>query len=211
MICISIPNMKADKCIELIKEKRMAEIRLDLNDYSTDEIKCIFSVNNRLIATCRRGRYSDEERTYILIQAIESGVAFVDIEYESSRSFKKELLSCAREHYCRIIISYHNYQYTPSKQVLQNIIDECLCMGADIVKIACKVDSIDESARILSLYEENKHLVAIGMGKKGKITRLAAPFLGAPFTFVSSGEDKETAEGQIDIESFSEVMKILNG
>ena len=40
-------------------------------------------------------------------------------------------------------------------------------------------------------------MVVIGMGREGLITRVAAPFLGAEFTFASPGKGKETAPGQL--------------
>ncbi len=46
-------------------------------------------------------------------------------------------------------------------------------------------------------------MVIIGMGEKGVITRVAAPMLGAEFTFASAETGKETAPGQISKERLS--------
>ena len=49
----------------------------------------------------------------------------------------------------------------------------------------------------------------IGMGKKGRITRVVAPLVGSPFTFASLIEGRETAEGQIDKAALGSLMETL--
>ena len=63
-----------------------------------------------------------------------------------------------------------------------------------------------DAARLLSLYTITGRKVVIGMGKAGKITRVAAPFLAGEFTFASSVEGEATAEGQL---SYKEMKKII--
>ena len=55
----------------------------------------------------------------------------------------------------------------------------------------------------------NKKIIVIGMGEKGKITRIVAPLLGSPFTYASLKEGKETAEGQISVDRLKELMRLL--
>ena len=47
------------------------------------------------------------------------------------------------------------------------------------------------------------------MGNKGRITRIAAPLLGSPFTFASLSKGKETAEGQIEKDILEQMMRLL--
>ena len=47
------------------------------------------------------------------------------------------------------------------------------------------------------------------MGNKGRITRVAAPLLGSPFTFASLSKGKETAEGQIEKDTLEQMMRLL--
>lgn len=62
---------------------------------------------------------------------------------------------------------------------------------------------------MLSLYESRKNVIALGMGPLGVITRIAAPFLGAPLTYASLAPGKETAEGQPDLKTLEAVMKFV--
>jgi len=209
MICISISEPSLDKILEFIGKAEMAEIRLDLMDLSDLEIEKIFSQPVKLIATCRQGKFNDEERKKKLIKAIQSGASYVDIEIESNDDFKKEIKKIAKSHKCKLIISFHDFDKTPSTEELNKIVDDCFSEGADIAKIACKANTENDAVRILSLYVHHKNLVALGMGEKGMITRVASLLLGAPFSFASIGTGKETASGQIEFEDMKKIMNKL--
>ncbi|MBI4646581.1 MAG: type I 3-dehydroquinate dehydratase [Bacteroidia bacterium] len=209
MICVSIAEKDIKKCLTMMHKVDLAEIRLDLTTFTFEEIKQIFSASLRLIATCRPGRYSEIQRSEILLTAVKNGAAFVDIETEASEQYKKNIILTAKKNKCKIMVSYHNYESTPDEDTLQKIIKNGFRQGADIMKIACRVNVIPDCATLFSLYRCQKPLIAIGMGALGRITRIAAPYLGAPFTYASFEEGKETADGQIDFKTLKHFYKIL--
>ena len=51
-------------------------------------------------------------------------------------------------------------------------------------------------------------VVAFAMGKKGVLSRLLAPYYGAPFTYVYIGE-KPVAPGQLGFEEIIELWNIM--
>jgi len=213
MICLCIGNPSVPLCQKLLPVVELAEIRLDGADLSPNEIQRIFTLHANLIATFRPGPGDDapEKRKMALLTAVEAGAAYVDIEIEAGAEYKKQIIQTARQQECQVILSYHNYENTPSKKYLETIIEQCFSRGADIAKIACQVHSEADSARILSLYDYpgqiyQGKITAIGMGEKGKITRLAAPLLGAPFTYASQSTGKETAPGQLDKETLEKIL-----
>lgn len=209
MICISIGDKNIEKCMAYLEKVEIAEIRLDLTEFSDIEIEQIFAIRKKLIATCRSGKYSDQQREHKLKTAIKAGASFLDIEYESPASYRKNLMNYARKYHCEIIISYHNFKYTPDLDDLEKIMKECFIMGADVVKIATMVIENRDNSKIFSLYEAPGRLVAIGMGKLGKISRVVAPFLGAEFTFASPDECEPTEPGQLKYSKLNEfIMKI---
>jgi 3-dehydroquinate dehydratase-1 len=175
-----------------------------------DQIKKIFSLPHRLVATYRPGQVSNIQRERILSAAIESGATYVDIEIESNQPFKKRIKKICADNDCKLILSYHNYKCTPIRKELENIITTSIVEGADIAKIACLVQSAQDNAEILSLYKnpdlEGK-IIAIGMGEKGKITRVAASFMGAPFTYAAINPEMETAPGQLDSKTLKEIIR----
>lgn len=213
MICLSLGNPSVELCQELLPGVELAEIRLDGADLSLEQIQWIFTFHDNLIATYRpkAGNEAPGKRKIALLTAVEAGAAYVDIEIEAEAAFKKEIMQAARLRGCRVILSYHNYENTPSKKQLDAVIEQCFSEGADIAKIACQVHSEADSARILSLYDypgqfHQGKITAIGMGEKGKITRLAAPLLGAPFTYASQAPGKETAPGQLDKDTLEKLL-----
>ncbi len=199
MICISINEVNAEGAIAALKDIEFAEVRLDKMNVGEEEVKKIFSLPaKRIIATCRPNGRSESERKILLIAAINAGAAYVDVEADAEDRYKKEIVDAAKAKKCKVIISYHNYEKTPPGRELGKMVKQCFASGADIAKIACKVNSDADSARLLGLLDTDKKLIVIGMGKKGKITRIVAPLLGSEFTFASLANGKGTAEGQME-------------
>ncbi len=210
MICVSVAEKTVEGCLKAVKKSELAEIRLDAGLYDCVGIKEIFSSRLNLIATCRRGKFADQDRQHRLSCAIESGAAFVDIEFEERAAYRKRLMSLAKEHSCRVILSFHDYSKTPSRKTLLKVINLSRERGADLVKIACLVNSDMDAARLLGLLDDShKDLVVVGMGERGRIVRILSPLLGGAFTFGSSKRGRETAPGQMSAEELKKFWKIL--
>lgn len=206
MICASIAEKNVEKCMNSLEKVEMAEIRIDLAEFSNEEIRRVFAIRKKTIATCRPGKIREEERVEMLKIAIESGATYVDIEYEASPEYKNDLIDFAHKHQCDVIISYHNYDKTPELEELEEIVRSCYAQGADLAKVATHVNVNRDNSRILSLYKAPGRLVAIGMGDLGRISRIVAPFMGAEFTYASLSEGEATAPGQISYERLSQFI-----
>jgi 3-dehydroquinate dehydratase-1 len=201
MICVSLAKMDYSQLRRILPRLAMAEIRLDEMALSHAEIARIFSLPLPLVATCRPGRYAEPKRQGMLAAAVASGAAYLDIEMDAGRAYRDSLQRLAGDHHCRIILSYHNHNGTPAKRRLDMIVDSCYAQGAEIVKVACRVRRRQDALRIIALYghasAREGSMIALGMGAEGKWTRVAAPFLGAPFTYAALLPGKATAAGQI--------------
>ena len=214
MICVSFGKSVYPELIRQLEQEHLAEIRIDLNNFSNDELSALFSSHPRLIAACRPGVFTEPERIRKLKTAVVSGAAFTDIEYDSDKSSVDEILGLCTLNPSSLIISYHNYKLTPSSSELDELYEKLSEMGADIVKIACTVSSAADNSRIMALYDRTRNsgkpdLIAFGMGEKGRITRVAAPFLGAPFTYASVPGGSGTAEGQMDRSKLEKIYKLI--
>lgn len=207
MICVSIAESTVTKCLEVVEPFDFAEIRLDQISAEAWEMKRIFSLPKKLIATCRPGTMDDQMRKALLTAAIAAGAAFVDIEIDAEAEFREDIVTAARESGCQVIISYHNYEKTPKGRELKHWVKFCFDAGADIAKIACQVHFPADNARLLGLLDEERPLIVTGMGEKGKVCRVIAPLLGSPFTYASPEAGKETAPGQIDINTLRDLLQ----
>jgi 3-dehydroquinate dehydratase I len=220
LICVSVAEPTAELCLEVLKGLDFAEVRIDAMHTTIEDMERIFSKPLTLIATfmpvntaVMTDRFVDyDTRKKFLMAAIEAGAKYVDIEIQSDSAYRKELIEKAKLNDCKVIISFHDFYSTPEKGNLEEIIDLCFNKGADIAKIACKVNSERDNLRLLGLLNNDNYqgrTIVIGMGIKGRITRVAAPLLGSPFTFASLSKGKETAEGQIEKDMLQKIMRLL--
>jgi 3-dehydroquinate dehydratase-1 len=210
MICLSIADVTSDEAVSILANVELAELRLDRIDFDKKDLERLFSSKALTIATCRRnGKMSEDERRDIIIEAIKKGASMVDVEVENSDEFKNEIINAAKKNKCTVIVSYHDYEKTPVMRELEQILNWCFESGADTAKIACQAHSVEDAARLLALYSFGRPLISIGMGDAGKITRIAAPLLGAPFTYASAEDTKKTAPGQIKADKIDAIIKMI--
>lgn len=209
MLCRSIAEKGLNTILESIKGAEMAEIRIEETGLSNDELSILFSSHPHLLATCRPKENTDAERLDLLKRAIDAGAKWVDIEIESNEVYTKELVSYAKSKACKVIISYHNYTETPNSESLNKIVEEAKKQEADIVKLACHVTHLSDNANLMALYSNNIPIIALGMGKLGMITRIAALKMGAPFTFVKGDNMQKTAPGQISESDLRSALSYL--
>ncbi len=210
MICVSIADLGVSEAIKIIEKSELSEIRLDRMKFSAEDIYKLFNSKYKTIATYRPVEsVSDDERKKFLIAAVNTGASYVDIEVENNDDFKNEIIEAAKLKKCKTIVSYHNYEKTPVIRELEQIMRWCFESNADIAKIACHVDSVEGCSRLLSLYSYGNPIISIGMGQEGKITRIAATLLGAPFTYASIDESKKTAPGQFDSQQLNTIIEMI--
>jgi 3-dehydroquinate dehydratase-1/3-dehydroquinate dehydratase/shikimate dehydrogenase len=210
-VCVSIGEQTYSGIVTALERVDFAEIRLDVSRIAKSEIRAIFSSGKQLVATCREGVYGRDERLDRLVEAISAGAAFVDVETEADDDFRKTISKYARANNCKIIVSYHNFESTPSLAEMCNIVETCRKQDADIVKLVATARNQSDAARVMSLYagDFGASLVAFAMGDAGLITRVACVFLGAPYTYAAISDDKPLAEGQISVEKIKNIMNTL--
>ena len=210
MICVSLANMDFEECLQATVREPLVEFRFDLLDIGPSRVISLVSKAKHCISTCRQGTMSEDNRFLILQTALEAGTEYVDFDLESDMDFMKELIPTARSKGCDVILSYHDYQKTPQADELDQIVNNAVEAGADVVKVACQVNKSDDLVNLFQLYRHKFRKVVLGMGEKGLITRVAATLLGAEFTFASPGEGQETAPGQISKERLESILAQLH-
>lgn len=209
MICATVAEKTVAECVRAIEGLSFAEIRLDAMDVTPRDMGLIFSRGKRLIATCRPGKFNDDERRELLITSIDEGASFVDLEVDSDEEYGARIVERARTKGCKVIVSFHDYEKTPEREELLHIVARCFEKGADVAKIACRVESGREIARLVGLLDSPDPPVVIGMGHEGAVTRVMAPLLGSPFTYGARESGKEVVEGQLDCHTLRRVFNFL--
>ncbi|NOX20474.1 MAG: type I 3-dehydroquinate dehydratase [Nitrospirae bacterium] len=210
-----IPLLKDDQ----LKSIDLIELRIDLfEDLSLDHIKGVFKkaegFNKPLIATVRDVKeggakeIADSDRLNIY-EAIADRASMIDVEIRSS--ILRDVKEVCKKGNTLLIASFHDFNTTPERDEIIEIINTARAAGADIVKIATRVEN-EKHIRLLTeitLMEYGKGIITIGMGQKGLITRVVFPVLGSLFTFASVGAPK--APGQIPVTELREIINRLYG
>ena len=210
MICVSLGKTGYKEAVGLAAKMPMMELRADMLDWSRDEYYTMISRLRSSVFTFRPGTITEKERLEMYRFAIECGVNYIDVEMEVSVDFLSEIRRVLKGSRTELILSYHNYEGTPSRDEQSGIMESGYSNEADVVKLATMVDNYSDAAVLLSMYSHEGRKLVIGMGEKGKIVRIAAGFLGAEFTFAAIEKGEITAPGQMTWYEMEEIYKIIN-
>jgi len=167
---------------------------------------------SRIIATVRRPAEQSppkvrlsECRRLELYRLLAPVVDWVDVEVLSPLA--PEVVRVARSHGARVILSWHNFQRTPSPASLKRVWRKAAGLGPDIVKVAAVVRSAGDLAVLLSAgwrTAGRPEPVIVPMGEIPAICRLAALAAGSLFTYAClSGE---TAPGQPTLKQVRQLL-----
>ena len=211
MICVSLGIIDFAEALKIAEKSSMVEFRADILGWTREEYAMILGLPKKSIFTFRPSdAISDVERLDMYNFAVKNGVDFVDVEMEASREFVNTIKQNIKNTDTELIISFHDYEGTPSLAELKVIMDQCTTLGADVIKIATMVNDHSDAAGLLSLYREAGRKVVIGMGEKGKIVRIASVLLGAEFTFAAPERGLVTAPGQMTVREMEQIFNIIN-
>ena len=146
---------------------------------------------------------SEEERLAHYLALLPAAAA-VDIEMRSTRRLR-DVLEAARHGKKALIVSFHDFEGTPSLAKLRRISTRARRAGADIVKIAAKTETPAEVARLLILLEEaSEPLAVMGMGALGRASRLLFAKAGSALNY--GWLDKPQVAGQWSAKEFLEFL-----
>ena len=139
------------------------------------------------------------QRLAYLSELANYGADYIDIPF--SHDLKpKELEGLAP----KLILSYHNFESTPSLPELERIQEEMLRLNPAVVKLATQVNREIDIINLIKLQLNSPHTrnkrIIIGMGEKGKVTRAISPMFENIMTFASLDEKSKTAPGQMTVD-----------
>lgn len=205
-----------DSFLEDIKEctTDLVEHRIDgFNDPKNMHVSYLDFIFDFLV-TCRPKVNESEsfehkkERIQILKNAILNGAKYVDIEFETPENLIKDLHEFAKEYQVKTIISYHNYEKTPSPDELDKIIQKMQESKADIMKCACMTRSYSDANVMIDLQQKwSDKIIAFGMGDYGSFSRVISLLYGAPFMYVPLRD--KTGPGQLYIHEIETILNYL--
>ena len=213
MIAGTIKAESIDEAIRLIETGTadLYELRVDALK-SPEGIEKLAPFSERLIITVRskeEGGFREidnEERLVLFKELMDIKPAFVDVEFKSG--IVRDVIELAGKMGVGIIVSYHDFERTPSFKRLKALLDEMRELKGDITKIVTFAGHYIDNIKVVRLYEYEKNLIAFCMGEKGKISRIFSLVL-SPFTYASLGE--AAAPGQLSVEEMRLLSEMIGG
>ncbi|GAB5047227.1 type I 3-dehydroquinate dehydratase [Thermodesulfovibrio sp. TK110] len=197
-----------------LKDADLIELRVDMFD-NLREVENIFFIAKRkfnlpLICTIRSpkegGKREIPHRLSIYVKLIPF-CDFLDIEIFSDKAGAVRELSLKNN--IKFIGSYHRFDMTPSSDELEKVFEKGLNLGADVIKIATMVNDREDIERLalFLLNHRKSNIIVIGMGERGKLTRIIFPALGSIITYASL--NTSSAPGQISLQELVDIFRKL--
>ncbi|MDE6024376.1 MAG: type I 3-dehydroquinate dehydratase [Lachnospiraceae bacterium] len=149
----------------------------------------------------------------IISYVIENKLAdIVDVELNQGDKVFEYLTELAKKNDVKIVASYHNFHETPSNGEIRNKLIKMQNCGADIAKIAVMPNNIHDVFTLMdaaaTVKESGKTpIIAISMGGRGALSRVAGELYGSDVTFASMGES--SAPGQLPVTQLKNIMNSL--
>ncbi|HEV8359521.1 MAG TPA: shikimate dehydrogenase [Candidatus Thermoplasmatota archaeon] len=169
-------------------------------------------VRQKAIATCRassqRGGFagSEQEREALLRAAVMAGFEAIDVEADAR--FLRRLAGEARRAGVELIVSRHDAQPAPAKDV-ERFLDD-VPAGA-IAKYAAGVEGAEDLAALVGIAalarRRGVRFAVMGLGDSS--LRLLAPLLGCELVYCASTEGAPAAPGQLPASMVAQVHALL--
>jgi len=193
------------------------EIRLDImEEFDLKEI--IKSATKPVLVTYRSKREGGggsagyETRVRHLSDAMGAGADYVDVEFGIPLEHRKTIFQNRGS--CKIVVSLHLRNGTPSQERLDLLFKKTVATGADVVKIVTWARKYEDNLRVLELIPRAQaigiKIIAFCMGPLGRISRITSLFMGGYMIFASLERGEESASGQIPASDMKKILEILS-
>lgn len=146
--------------------------------------------------------------------AAESGcVDLLDLEFfEEEKPVRK--IHELHEKGMKVVASHHDFEETPSKEVMKTLLEKMCSGDADIVKLAVMPNSKEDVLSLLSVTSEfqkenpDTPVITMSMGSEGVISRLSGESFGSCVTFAA--HEKASAPGQMNMNEVAEILEMIH-
>lgn len=207
--CAAISEADAASALAVAKEAmargaECLEFRFDAMSTLPEDLTPFQQLEVRKIATLRErdqggGWEGTEERKWEFLSRAAKAGFDIDLELGHPLVGRAHLLRPAK-----VIVSYHDHRMTPQVAKVIEVLVEC-ASRSDMAKAAFNVRTMHDLAQLVEAVHwfalSRERYTVIGMGELGMVTRALAHRLGSALSYASVRAGKETAPGQLDLET----------
>jgi 3-dehydroquinate dehydratase I len=155
-----------------------------------------------------------EEQVIALYKAVceSRQIDVIDFEMSNDPAHIAQVRESAKANDIKLILSFHNFSFTPGLETLSQRFLQADQLGADIAKVAVMPRNLEDVLTLLTatLSASQKlriPLISMSMGPYGSLTRLFGWTFGSALTFAVGASS--SAPGQVPIEDLNTVLAIL--
>lgn len=139
-------------------------------------------------------------------------VDFLDFEMGNDPEHVHSVVETANAQQTRVILSYHNFGYTPGFEFLVGRFLEAERLGADVAKVAVMPRDRADVLTLLSATaaadgKSGIPLISMSMGPLGSVTRMIGGVFGSSLSFAVG--EASSAPGQIPIADLRAVYDVI--
>ncbi|MGB4359401.1 MAG: type I 3-dehydroquinate dehydratase [Rhodoferax sp.] len=139
-------------------------------------------------------------------------IDLIDYEMANDAANIVRVRTAAKTNHITLVLSFHNFAYTPGLEALAAKFLMADQLGADVAKVAVMPRDLDDVLTLLTATREAGKklripLISMSMGPYGALTRMVGGVFGSALTFAVGASS--SAPGQVPIEDLNTVLAIL--
>lgn len=232
---IAVPNVGTNEDEILSAAKEIAAAKPDLMEWRIDYYQNGIEDHEKLVTTAKKLRevvgelpilvtfrtkneggvleLSEDDYLDLIEDVIEKRLGdAVDIELFHDEKRVKTLVEAAHNYNVVVIMSNHDFEKVPAKDVIEFRLKKMADLGADVPKLACMPHNAEDVLTLLTATtnvneEIDNPLITMAMGDIGKVTRVAGQVFGSSLSFGAVG--KTSAPGQLSIDDLRDAENYL--
>lgn len=232
---IAVPNVGVTEEEILASAKEIAAAKPDIMEWRIDYYEAGIKDNEKLIATAKALRdvvgelpilvtfrtkneggvleLGEDEYLDLVATVVTNRLGdAVDIELFHDEERVKDLVKQAHNYNVVVIMSNHDFEKVPAKDVIEFRLKKMADLGADVPKLACMPHSADDVLTLLSATNDARKalstpIITMAMADLGKVSRIAGQVFGSCLSFGAVG--KISAPGQLSIEDLRNAENYL--
>ena len=222
---IAVPNVGVTEEEILASAKEIAAAKPDIMEWRIDYYEAGIKDNEKLIATAKALRdvvgelpilvtfrtkneggvleLAEDEYLDLVATVVTNRLGdAVDIELFHDEERVKDLVKQAHNYNVVVIMSNHDFEKVPAKDVIEFRLKKMADLGADVPKLACMPHSADDVLTLLNATNDARKalstpIITMAMADLGKVSRIAGQVFGSCLSFGAVG--KTSAPGQLSI------------
>lgn len=159
---------------------------------------------------------NEDRRVALLLELPDAGIRTIDFEYDLDRTILHSAVEQAHKKSCEVIISHHDFKQALEADEITEIALESAALGADLVKIVSRAETIDDVIKTAQAAIEikeklNKPFIVMNLGGPGRVSRALCPLLGSHVAFCAAKAGAESAPGQLTVKEYHQLSALLTG